>query len=354
MKNRQRQKDTLFSILIFCSAFAVNLLIQKLFTTQTLVPMIFVFGVFLISLKTHGYCYGITSAIVSVFAVNFAFTYPYYVFDFFVGESILSAVIMLAVAVSTSTLNSRIRDQEKLRAESEKERMRGNLLRAISHDLRTPLASIEGADSLLLEQPDLSEAERRTLLEQIRQETRWLTRITENMLSVTRMAGEQVSLHRTDEVVEEIVDSAVMKLRRSRHALPVTVIRPQEILTAPMDATLMEQVLLNLLENAALHGGRVKNITLTARRRNDKAELRVEDDGVGLDSHGLENVFDGMRTRAEQTSSDRRNMGIGLTVCRTIVNAHGGQITAANRPQGGASFCITLPLAEIEEGEHDE
>ena len=92
MKNRQRQKDTLFSILIFCSAFAVNLLIQKLFTMQTLVPMIFVFGVFLISLKTHGYCYGITSAIVSVFAVNFAFTYPYYVFDFFVGESILSAV----------------------------------------------------------------------------------------------------------------------------------------------------------------------------------------------------------------------------------------------------------------------
>ena len=101
MKNRQRQKDTLFSILIFCSAFAVNLLIQKLFTTQTLVPMIFVFGVFLISLKTHGYCYGITSAIVSVFAVNFAFTYPYYVFDFFVGESILSAVIMLAVIYTT-------------------------------------------------------------------------------------------------------------------------------------------------------------------------------------------------------------------------------------------------------------
>ena len=154
MKNRQRQKDILFSILIFCSAFAVNLLIQKLFTTQTLVPMIFVFGVFLISLKTHGYRYGIISAIVSVFAVNFAFTYPYYVFDFFVGESILSAVIMLAVAVSTSTLNSRIRDQEKLRTENEKERMRGNLLRAISHDLRTPLTSIYGSSSTLISKYD--------------------------------------------------------------------------------------------------------------------------------------------------------------------------------------------------------
>lgn len=120
MKNRQRQKDTLFSVTVFLSAFAVNLLIQKLFTTQTLVPMIFVFGVFLISLKTHGYCYGIVSAIVSVFAVNFAFTYPYYAFDFFVEESILSAVIMLIVAVSTSALNIRIRDQELLRVRNRK------------------------------------------------------------------------------------------------------------------------------------------------------------------------------------------------------------------------------------------
>ena len=155
MKNRQQQKDILFSILIFCSAFTINMLIQKLFTTQTLVPMIFVFGVFLISLKTHGYCYGIASAIVSVFAVNFAFTYPYYAFDFFVEESILSAIIMLVVAVSTSTLNIRIRNQEKLRSENEKEKMRGNLLRAISHDLRTPLTSIYGSSSTLISRANL-------------------------------------------------------------------------------------------------------------------------------------------------------------------------------------------------------
>lgn len=123
---------------------------------------------------------------------------------------------------------------------------------------------------------------------------------------------------------------------------------------SPMDATLMEQVLLNILENAVLHGQRVQNITMTARRRGEKSEIRVTDDGVGIDPHRLESIFDGMRTRSEQTGSDRRSMGIGLTVCRTIVNAHGGQITAANDPQGGACFSITLPILTIEEDESDE
>ena len=348
-------RDTLRMLLLLGAAVAVCSVLSRVHDDNNpFAVLIFVLAVAIVALVTNGYVWGVLASVIGVFCVNYMFTYPFWSFDMSITGYPLTFVVMLVVSVVISTLTTRVKQTERLRYEIESEKLRADLLRALSHDLRTPLASIEGADSLLLEQPDLSEAERRTLLEQIRQETRWLTRITENMLSVTRMAGEQVSLHRTDEVVEEIVDSAVMKLRRSRNALPVTVIRPQEILTAPMDATLMEQVLLNLLENAALHGGRVKNITLTARRRNDKAELRVEDDGVGLDSHGLENVFDGMRTRAEQTSSDRRNMGIGLTVCRTIVNAHGGQITAANRPQGGASFCITLPLAEIEEEEHDE
>ena len=348
-------RDTLRMLLLLGAAVAVCSVLSRVHDDNNpFAVLIFVLAVAIVALVTNGYVWGVLASVIGVFCVNYMFTYPFWSFDMSITGYPLTFVVMLVVSVVISTLTTRVKQSERLRYEIESEKLRADLLRALSHDLRTPLASIEGADSLLLEQPDLSEAERRTLLEQIRQETRWLTRITENMLSVTRMAGEQVSLHRTDEVVEEIVDSAVMKLRRSRHALPVTVIRPQEILTAPMDATLMEQVLLNLLENAALHGGRVKNITLTARRRNDKAELRVEDDGVGLDSHGLENVFDGMRTRVEQTSSDRRNMGIGLTVCRTIVNAHGGQITAANRPQGGASFCITLPLAEIEEEEHDE
>ena len=243
-------------------------------------------------------------------------------------------------------------EKEQATVQAKNEELRANLLRTISHDLRTPLASIEGADSLLLEQPDLSEAERRTLLEQIRQETRWLTRITENMLSVTRMAGEQVSLHRTDEVVEEIVDSAVMKLRRSRHALPVTVIRPQEILTAPMDATLMEQVILNLLENAVNHAEGATRIRVEIAGQGDTVMIAVEDDGAGFPPELLPQLFDRKLLPQPRSCADgRRGLGLGLTLCSAIIKAHGGRMTAENRPEGGARVCLWLPAGTEDEEE---
>ena len=323
MKNRQRQKDTLFSILIFCSAFAVNLLIQKLFTTQTLVPMIFVFGVFLISLKTHGYCYGIASAIVSVFAVNFAFTYPYYAFDSFVEESILSAVIMLVVAVSTSTLNIRIRDQEKLRSENEKERMRGNLLRAISHDLRTPLTSIYGSSSTLISKYDaLPKEQQLKLLGEIQEDSEWLIRMVENLLSVTRIDGAKVEVVKTPTVLDELVDSVLMKFSKKHPNQKVITQIPDEFVDIPMDSLLIEQVLLNLLENAVFHAKGMTELTLSVSLVGDKAVFEVSDNGCGLPEDALQKIFTGSYEKsAAPVDGTRRNMGIGLSVCAAIVKA---------------------------------
>ena len=267
-------RDTLRMLLLLGAAVAVCSVLSRVHDDNNpFAVLIFVLAVAIVALVTNGYVWGVLASVIGVFCVNYMFTYPFWSFDMSVTGYPLTFVVMLVVSVVISTLTTRVKQTERLRYEIESEKLRADLLRALSHDLRTPLASIEGADSLLLEQPDLSEAERRTLLEQIRQETRWLTRITENMLSVTRMAGEQVSLHRTDEVVEEIVDSAVMKLRRSRHALPVTVIRPQEILTAPMDATLMEQVILNLLENAVNHAEGATRIRVEIAGQGDTAAL---------------------------------------------------------------------------------
>ena len=344
MKNRQRQKDILFSLLIFCNVFVVNLFIQNIFTTQALVPMIFVFGVFLISLKTHGYCYGITSAILSVFAVNFAFTYPYYVFDFFVEESILSAVIMLVVAVSTSTLNIRIRDQGKLRSENEKERMRGNLLRAISHDLRTPLTSIYGASSTLISKYDaLSKEQHIKLLGEIQEDSEWLIRMVENLLSVTRIDGAKVEVVKTPTVLDELIDSVLMKFSKKYPNQKVITHIPEDFVDIPMDSLLIEQVLLNLLENAVFHAKGMTELRLSVYLLGDKAVFEVADNGCGIPEYALQKIFTGSYKKSvTPVDGTRNNMGIGLSVCATIVKAHGSDITAENKSGGGAVFRFAL------------
>ena len=362
MINKHRcQKDILFSITIFSCAFIVNFLIQKIFTTQTLVPMIFVFGVFLISLKTHGYCYGIVSAIVSVFAVNFAFTYPYYAFDFYVEESILSAIIMLIVAVSTSTLNVRIRDQEmlrvreqeKLRAESEKERMRGNLLRAISHDLRTPLTSIYGASSTLISRYDaLPREQHLKLLHEIKEDSEWLIRLVENLLSVTRIDGAKVDVVKTPTVLDELIDSVLMKFSKKYPDQKVITQIPDDFVDIPMDSILIEQVLLNLLENAVFHAKGMTELTLSVSLVGNKAVFEVSDNGCGIPEDALQKIFTGSYEKsAAPVDGTRSNMGIGLSVCAAIVKAHGSEITAENRKGGGAVFRFALERGGEDDGQ---
>lgn len=353
MRNNQRQKDIFYSIIIFCSVFSINFLIQRYFAAQALVPMIFVFGVFLISLKTHGYCYGIISAIVSVFAVNFAFTSPYYVFDFVVEESILSAIIMLVVAISTSALNIRIRDQEKLRAESEKERMRGNLLRAISHDLRTPLTAIYGSCSTLISKYDaLSREQQIKLMKEIQEDSEWLIRMFENLLSVTKIDGAKVAVIKTPTVLDELIDSVIMKFSKMHPEQRIITRIPDEFIDIPMDSLLIEQVLLNLLENAVFHAKGMTELTLSVSVQGDKAVFEVADNGCGLSNEMLNGIFTGSFERtAAPIDGTRGNMGIGLSVCAAIIKAHGGEICAENRSGGGAVFCFSLERGDDYDGQ---
>ena len=144
-------QDAVFTVLILSIVFVLNFLIQKIFETQILIPMIFVLGVFITSWKTQGYFWGITASLLSVLAVNYAFTFPYYAIDLISPECVFSAIVMLIVAIMTGTLTTRSKFQEKMKAETDKERMRANLLRAVSHDLRTPLTTIYGSCSALIE-----------------------------------------------------------------------------------------------------------------------------------------------------------------------------------------------------------
>ena len=183
------------TVFVLGAAFLISLFFQKTFQTRTLIPMIFVLAVFLIALLTQGYLWGILASLAGVLAVNFAFTFPYFEVNFSVPESLLSAVVMLVVAALTGMLTTKIKRQEKIRAESEREKMRANLLRAVSHDLRTPLTSIYGSSSTILENNGRLRKEKELqLLREIREDSQWLIRMVENLLSVTRIDSERVEV----------------------------------------------------------------------------------------------------------------------------------------------------------------
>ena len=306
---------------------------------------IFVLAVLLISRLTNGYLFGLAAALLGVIFVNFIFTYPYWAFNFTMAGYPLTTLTFLTVSLITSALTSQIKESEKLRLENEKEKMRANLLRSVSHDIRTPLTSIMGSTSAVLENPGLSEEERRTLLEDARDEAQWLIRVVENLLSVTRIGNDRAQITKIPEAVEEILPEVAQKFRRRFPAVKIILSIPENLLMVPMDAILITQVLSNLLENAVLHGGTTTQIKLLVEAEPEWARFVVQDNGQGIPPELLPDLFSGALHHNEGDTGDgKRNMGLGLAVCAAIVRAHGGTLDACNLPQGGAEFSFRLPL----------
>ena len=339
--------DGLLMVLTLIAVFLVNLFLVRQFGTKTMTPMIFVLGVFLVSWRTQGYFFGVAASLISVLAVNWAFTYPYWAFDLISPECISSAVVMLIVSTMTGALTTRLKQQEKLKAEAEAERMRGNLLRAVSHDLRTPLTSICGSCSAIMEHYDQIPKERQLkLLGDMQSDAQWLTRMVENLLSVTRVDAERVRLAKNSTVLEELIDAVLVKFRKHYPDHRVQVQIPAEFISIPMDPMLMEQVLMNLLENAVFHAKGMEHLWLRVEKQNGYAVFFVEDDGCGISKEQLPGLFSGLQSREKLIETGRSNMGIGLSVCQTIVKAHGSDIQVENRPGGGARFSFRLEMEE--------
>ncbi len=344
MKQKRIFLDALFTLAVLAAAFTLNLLLDHWFDTPTLIPMIFVLGVFLISLRTHSVFWGIAASLISVLLVNYAFTYPYFRIDLEAPECIVSALVMLAVAIMTGMLTMRIRKTEKMKAEIEKESMRANLLRAVSHDLRTPLTTVYGSCSAIMDNYDsLKKEEHIKLLGEIQQDAQWLIHMVENLLSVTRIDGEKVQVKKTPTVLEEFIDTVLRTFKKRCPGVQVRTDIPEEFVSIPMDAMLMEQVLINILENAVDHAKGMTELRLCVTLKGKNACFSVSDNGCGIAEDILPHIFTGYLDRhGDSSDSSRSNMGIGLSVCATIVRAHGSQITAFNNKTGGATFQFAL------------
>lgn len=352
MKNdAQKTMDGMFMIITLFVCFSLNLSLQEVYHSRSLIPMIFVLGVFLVSWKTQGYFWGIAASMISVLLVNYTFTYPYWAFDLISPECVFSAVVMMIVAVMTGALTTKLKAQEKMRAEIEMERMRANLLRAVSHDLRTPLTSIYGASSAIIENFDaLSLEQRLKLTREVQEDAQWLIRMVENLLSVTRIDDGNVQIKKMPIVLEELIDSVVLKFRKHFPDQKVMVYIPEKFVMIPMDSMLLQQVLFNLLENAVYHAKGMTELVLEVECCENKAVFSVRDNGCGISAERMKNLFSGYMDHAEKPADGtRHNMGIGLSVCSAIIQAHGSEIKAKNRPGGGAEFTFALEMEDSDE-----
>lgn len=339
-------KDTLTAFLILAMAFITCFVITYIDAGTNAISMVFILAVFLVSRFTTGYFYGIVSSLISVLGVNFVFTYPYLAFNFTLSGYPVAIISMLAVSIITSMLTTQIKQQEKIRSEAETEKMRGNLLRSVSHDLRTPLTSILGSTSAIIENDDvISKEERIQLLSGMKEDVQWLIQMVENLLSITRINSDgNTKIIKRSESAEEVLADVVQKFHKRFPDMPVKVSVPDELLIIPMDVTLIEQVITNLLENTVIHAKTATEIELCVVDKNEFAVFKVSDNGIGLSNEILPHIFESQIYHNKTENADgKRNMGIGLSVCNTIIKAHGGVMTAENSKNGGAIFRFTLP-----------
>lgn len=310
---------------------------------------IYLLATFLISLFTRGFLYGIFTAVSSMLLTNYIFTYPFLAFNFSLPGYPVVISATLIVSITTSIITTLLNTQSKLRLEAESEKMRSNLLRAVSHDLRTPLTSIMGASSAIIENGDsFNREEESELVKEIYSDAERLLGMVENLLSITKLDGQVgENLEKTPEAVEEVVGEAVSQFRRRFPDREVLARVPDDLILVPMNAMLIKQVLLNLLENVQFHTPIQAQARLLVFYENQQVGFCVSDNGNGIPPQHLGRIFQGLfqKTQLEQPDT-QRGMGIGLSVCNNIVKAHGGKMTATNLPSGGAAFTFWLPLEE--------
>ena len=355
---KNHRKNCGIFMAVFVGATVASFVFHEIASDPSLnIAMLYVLGLFIVARYTDGYIFGLIFAVGSVISVNYFFTYPFQNLNFTLEGYQVTFAGMLVIAMITSAMTTNMKEQgralaaqEKELVEAQKEKMRANLLRAVSHDLRTPLTGIIGSSESYLEmQKELSPEDQRALVANIRDDANWLLSMVENLLSVTRIDNETAQVTKSLEAVDEVVASSVMRFRKRFPDAEVKVTVPEEFILVMMDAMLIEQVIINILQNAQFHAQSRRPTELYVEEAEESVVVRIRDFGRGIDTAKLKTIFDGEGYQEDENrkQDSHKGMGIGLSICRTIVLAHGGTIYAYNHEEG-AEFRFTLPKEKEE------
>lgn len=306
--NKLLHNNTLFTLTLLGIATALAFLFFSFVSENTAnIALLYIIVQILIAQYTNGYLHVLFSSVFSVICINFFFTYPFFRLNFTLSGYPVTFIGMLIITLLTTATTS----------------------------------------SLLSDGSILSDAEKRELLENIENDSSWLLNMVENLLSVTRINDTVThQVNKTPEIVEEVVAEAVQRLKKRFPSASIIVHVPTDYLLIPMDAILIEQVLINLLENALIHSGSSHSPELTVTDHPDHVTFCVKDFGHGLNPDVIPDIFSGICHNTGSVDS-HKGMGIGLSICKTIIDAHNGYIEAKNHTNG-ALFLFTLPKEEEE------
>jgi len=240
-------------------------------------------------------------------------------------------------------------EKEQAAILAHKEQLRANLLRAISHDLRTPLTSISGhASNLLSNYEHLDEDMRKQMFTDIYDDSQWLISLVENLLSVTRIEEGRLNFHVTTELMDEVIEEALKHVNRKKVEHDIQVIYEDDMLLAKMDVKLILQVIINLIDNAIKYTPAGSEIKIIAKKDEHYVIVSVIDNGEGISDEWKPRVFEMFFTGKNKIVDSRRSLGLGLALCKSIINAHGGAITLQDHVPQGCNFTFTIPLGEVD------
>ncbi len=266
--------------------------------------------------------------------------------DSFESSILLSILGECAISLENKKI-AREKEESELLAKNEK--MRANLLRAISHDLRTPLTSISGnADNLLSNSDGFDADTKHQIYTDIYNDSVWLTNLVENLLSVTRLEDGNMKLNKSAELIDEIISEALNHINKRSFEHKITVSESNDIMLVDVDARLIVQVIINIVDNAIKYTPNGSEITISAERKDDMISVSIADNGNGIADDIKDKVFDMFYTGANRIADSRRSLGLGLALCKTIISAHGGEISVSDNEPHGAVFTFTLPAKEID------
>ncbi|MCL2323854.1 MAG: DUF4118 domain-containing protein [Oscillospiraceae bacterium] len=350
-------------VVAICTIAAViSLSLDKLGMAKENLLMIFLIGVFFATIIIPGYVYGFLTSLVSVLICNYFFTPPKYSFSVNSNQDFILLVFFFLTALIGGYLSSRQaaiarkseknmqlmnEERNKIAIAIESERLKNTLLRSVSHDIRTPLTVIMGASSTIIENFSfLDEDSIKGLVRDINEESAQLIITVQNILDMTRITEGKLKLKMEFEAVNDIIAQVVSRVPFLTSKNRLDVVIPDETIIVEVDGQLLIQALFNLLDNAYKYSEENTIVTLSVRTTEDCVIFEVSDNGNGIDASIRDTLFDSFVTLPRYSSDKGRGMGLGLSICKAIVSAHSGEITAENKSDGGALFTVKLPYRE--------